>query len=1017
MSGTEVGAFDATGYRQRVLASLRGAARLDLSDPFFIVDLPVDVDDEALIRARIVALVGFWNKERSPNYKTLTAELARHRSDLEAVLLNPAARTQAAQTVRAARVAADADRYGALDALAEKLVARYQGVPRSRLPNLARLAKGRGLDNAAFAAWVARQRIIEDDAHAEPLPASVRAQVRSDLDELGRLTGDSARSATLWTFLGLAPTATAEEVTARHAVLTGENEHRQHDHQMTIAANLLTYVKQHLIVGERARYAASLIEDAKDRLRDAVAEKVIVDGELSAADYEASVRKAMGYGFGLSNEQARIAVRQVATDLGATLAVAPAIDYLVCANCREPQPASGQQTCRYCGAELFIRCPSCAQQVEAASVACPRCGVSFRAIQAAQDQVAAARSALARGQPTAARTQLAGAARAARSIPAQASAIESLGQEIDRVLATARSDWLAVGRELAEHRLYAAIDRLARIARVAADVPGPAGALAGDQLADLTTRKASVQAEIAAARKLPDGQKQAAVGRILADAADCGEAIAMLAAIPLAAPTGLSADVTPDAIRLRWDPSPTPGAVSYQVTRITSAPNGSQPQTQVLGTTTSPEFQDTAAPGGAMVAHEIVAVSAKRTSTAIRTQPRLLVRDVTRLSARADASGVTLTWVLPISFGNVVVERAVDASAGLNLPLRRARAEGQTWRDTSPTSGVEFTYHVYAEYRDAQGVMVRTAGASVRAKVTPRPKPVSELWAQTASGRTTIAWARQPSGEVRVYAADAPLAAPGADVDIASLARRGRYVGSGQHRTVDEHARGLTTYTAVTVDGSHAVAGPSVVHLPVASPSNAAVTDRGAELVITFTLPPGVTEAVVAGRRDAAPSGPGDPAAQTWTMTNTKLELDGGLHVPAPPDGLAWYFSIHSVLRDGSAKLASPTGLQLKARDATPVTATYTIRRAGIRKKTIIVEVTASDRLPALVLRTKPGAVPAGPQDGSEAGRLDGGAQTARIEVPAVGLPAGYRVFPAAALPGREFTLFDPPDAVMLISS
>ena len=294
MSGTEVGAFDATGYRQRVLASLRGAASLDLSDPFFIVDLPVDVDDEALIRARIVALVGFWNKERSPNYKALTAELARHRSDLEAVLLNPAARTQAAQTVRTARAAADADRYGALDALAGKLVARYQGVPRSRLSNLARLAKGRGLDDAAFAAWVARQRIIEDDAHAEPLPASVRAQIRSDLDELGRLTGDSARAATLWTFLGLASTATAEEVTARHAVLIGENERRQHDHQMTIAANLLTYVKQHLIVGESARYAASLIEDAKDRLRDAVAEKVIVDGELSAADYEASVRKAMG---------------------------------------------------------------------------------------------------------------------------------------------------------------------------------------------------------------------------------------------------------------------------------------------------------------------------------------------------------------------------------------------------------------------------------------------------------------------------------------------------------------------------------------------------------------------------------------------------------------------------------------------------------------------------------------------------------------------------------------------------
>src|SRR5215469_14681171 len=175
---TEVGAFDASGYRQRVLSRLRGAATLDLSDPFFIVDLPVDVDDSELIRARISALVGFWNKERSPNYKALSAELARHRGDLEDVLLDPARRAGCAAKVKAARAEADADRYGALDSLAEKLVARYHGLPRSRLPTLARLAKTRGLDDAAFAEWAERQHVIEDGAGAEPLPAGLRAQIR-----------------------------------------------------------------------------------------------------------------------------------------------------------------------------------------------------------------------------------------------------------------------------------------------------------------------------------------------------------------------------------------------------------------------------------------------------------------------------------------------------------------------------------------------------------------------------------------------------------------------------------------------------------------------------------------------------------------------------------------------------------------------------------------------------------------------------------------------------------------------
>ncbi len=1015
---TEVGAFDATGYRQRVLSKLRSAASLDFSDPFFIVDLPVDVDDADLIRARISALVGFWNKERSPNYKALSAELAKHRSDLEAVLLDPKRRADCAAKIKAARAEADADRYGALDSLAEKLVARYHGLPRSRLPTLARLAKTRGLDDAAFAEWADRQHVIEDGAGAEPLAAGLRAQIRGDLDEFGRLTGDSSRAATLWTFLGIAPTTSADQIADRHAELSSENERRHHDHQMTIVANLLTYVKQHLMTGDAARYAASLIEDAKDRLRDTVAEKVIVDGELNAADFEACVRRVVGFGFGLSSEQARLAVRRVATDLGASLAVAPAVDYLLCPNCREPQPAGAEQTCRFCGADLYVQCPACGQQAEAAAVACRHCGSSYRAIEAAVGQIATARAELAQGHPAAARDQLVSAAAAAGNAPALAGQIASLSGDIDRVIATAVSDWRAADGDLHAQRLYAAVDRLARIARVAADVPGPAGESAVDQLAELGARKASVQADIAAARTMPDERREAALAQILSVASDCSEANDLLAALPLAPPANLTADAGADSITLRWEPSPSPGTVTYKVARITTT--GGETDRRTLGTTGSTEFDDAGAAGGAMVAHEVSAVSGRRSSLAAATEPVLMARDITNLAARTDAAGITLSWTLPIVAGNVVVEREVDPEAGLSLPLRRARADGSSWRDASPEMGVEFSYHVYAEYRDATGLLVRTRGATVRARVAPRPKPVAELWATTHAGHTTIGWVRPASGEVRIYAGSGPLAELDAEVDLGELARRARYVGAGQRRVVDENpGRRQLTYTAVTVDGGQAVAGPSVAHLPVAAPANAAVTDTGSELVLTFTLPPGVTEAVVAGRRDAPPTGPDDRLAQTWTTTNTKLEIEGGLHVPAPTDGLGWYFSIHSVLRDGAYRAAAPTGLQLKARDSTPVSATYTVRRGGTFRRTVVIEVTASDRLPNLVVRAKAGDIPANVDDGSEVGRMSGGSRTARLELPVSALhpPAGLRVFPAASLPGREFTITDPPAPTLLITA
>src|SRR5262249_40072282 len=155
---------------------------------------------------------------------------------------------------------------------------------------------------------------------------------------------------------------------------------------------------------------------------------------------------------------------------------------------------------------------------------------------------------------------------------------------------------------------------------------------------------------------LPDGQKEAALGRILSVAADCGEAIDMMAALPLAPPSHLQADVSADSVALRWEPTASPGPASYKVTRITTAPGGGQAERGVLGTTRAAEFDDAGAPGGAMIAHEISAVSGRRTSAGVTTRPALMARDVTNLAARADASGITLTWVLPISHGHVVVE-------------------------------------------------------------------------------------------------------------------------------------------------------------------------------------------------------------------------------------------------------------------------------------------------------------------------------------------------------------------------
>ncbi len=185
----------------------------------------------------------------------------------------------------------------------------------------------------------------------------------------------------------------------------------------------------------------------------------------------------------------------------------------------------------------------------------------------------------------------------------------------------------------------------------------------------------------------------------------------------------LRADVTPEAVRLSWAVPVDWDSVTYKVVRFTTAPDGGQADFRVLGTTSSTEFEDAGVPGGVLVNHEITAIAGRQASESVRTDPKLMTRDVANLRAESDASGITLRWSLPIRFGKVVVERHADPNAALTLAPRRAVADGSSWTDASPVPGVEHIYHVFAEYRDASGATVRTAGVRVRATAQAPRRP------------------------------------------------------------------------------------------------------------------------------------------------------------------------------------------------------------------------------------------------------------------------------------------------------
>ena len=905
-------AFDGNAYRKRVLATLDkdfAAADPGSGDVFLVFDLDPEVTDAAAIRSRVDDVVAFWNRElSSPKYKGLVAQLSRRREDYTAVLLDPTSRRAAADRVRARRAAADTARYTDLDRLAGQLAGRFGGIPPDRVPTLRALATRRGLSAGDFAAWLGRHRVLAGaTAPAEPWDAAVRRQIRDQLDELARTEDRGDGYPTLWAFLGVVPNASREQVQARHAELVAGLGASRHNRAKTLRGDLLGHVKTRLLAEDgAARYAASLRADARDRIEQDVTEQAVVAGEVSAADYEALVARIVGFGWGLDSDAARAVVRETASGVGVSLAVAPAVDYVLCGACRTPQPAAArtlETRCRYCGEPLFTACPACGEAVETAASVCPRCGESLQAVRAALALTRTAEEHLTAGRPAAAREagMQARDGLAASRVPA---ALSRVLARADAALVSAGAEWAALADDESAGRLFGAYDRALRLARSAADVPGGAGLLPEQEVVRLGDRRAGVLAEVDAARRLAPPAAEAALCAILDRVPDAAEAAVALERLPLAPPVGVTASAEGEqGALISWLRSPARGVGGYRVQRVTPGPGGSLDRATVARTSTT-SLHDAGAPGGVSLVYEVTAVAGRRASEAAASDPLVLYRDVAALVADPSETSIALRWAAPPGNGRVVIGRTSAADSPLRLtPRRIVPAEHGRHVDADVPGGAVVVYRVSVEYARVAGPPVVTAGRSVTSRLRRPPRPVRDLFAAIRQGRTVVSFTPPAEGEVQVFAtagpAARPLAQPGESVDVTALAARPgvRKVGTGRRRVIDQHAAGRVVYTPVTVGADGAVAGEAVEHVAANPVRNLVARDEGAQIVLTFAMPTGVTEAFVRWREDGYPQGPDDPAASGAKVTNTKLEIAGGFAIPAPPSGGPLYVAVYPAVR------------------------------------------------------------------------------------------------------------------------
>jgi len=568
--------FDANDYRGRVLAPIHARGGAEHSDPFEIYDIPLDeattLDDDA-VAARTSEVWAFWQRSRDhPRYRgVVLALLARH-GELTEALRTRAGRADLAARVAIARADRADERFGAVDAAVARLVERFGGLPEDKIPGLRRIARDAGLGDDEFDQRIAQHPRLGAGAAERttrrPVPPQVLRQVRSDLDELGRIVGeDPPRS--LFELLNLPPGTDRDTIRAMRDDALARNRARRPDRRRALLDDLLAAVTTLLVDGDPEAYLDGLAAAATSRLRPRLAAAVLVEDRLLPADAAALIAAAEAEG--LDSARAVAVVRALAREAGVDEAVVH-----TAAGRRAAAPAGRRERTRPTAPGPGAR-PA---EDDPAGAGPPPDW---------QDVLSLAQAALDAGTPIAASDLL---ARALEIAGSRLPPIRALGSEIETAIRRASERWTALTRAVADRRLDEARQLAADLARTGRDVPGPEGAELAAVTETIEAGRRQAAELIAAAVASSPADRAALALAALGVMADSAEARALLAE-SLAPPSALVVLRGSGAVEIQWAPSPTPGA-RYRVTRV-----GADGATRTVGMTQATFIEDGGVPAGA----------------------------------------------------------------------------------------------------------------------------------------------------------------------------------------------------------------------------------------------------------------------------------------------------------------------------------------------------------------------------------------------------------------------------------
>jgi hypothetical protein len=694
----------------------------------------------------------------------------------------------------------------------------------------------------------------------------------------------------LYAFLDMPRTCTAGELRKRADQLYGEvrlvaNKTAEVTTRQELVGHALNVFRSE---EERTRYDNSLADQKLDSIRQLAETAGAGSGRLTVEVMDALLEQGAREGIPLAG--VRQALIELAQRRGWPIAepVKPSVaDRQRCGVCGElGLPA--EAGCKRCGTPFRLTCPKCQTLNTSEARFCTRlgCGFAIGNMALAPRLIRDARVALARNDRAEASRFLADALVWWPDHPEAVQLHAAIRQREERVQQALQ----VIDRALLQNACETARAALDDLRRSAPDYP---------RIAEYETRIAEglsqASTEAARGRQLEQQGKfeeaLAAYSEALRHCSDHSGAREGIDRCPPRPGRGLELEVSGRSISLRWQASPSTGALRYRVVRKARSEPRNPGDGDILGEVAVLEFTDTSAEAGELYHYGVWTMRGSALANApTLAGPAVRVEDVHALRATAGDGSVVLDYRSPPRARAAEVWRQVGSEppkrqAGARVPS----ASLTSATDTGLTNGVLHGYRVVAVFEGPDGQPLYSPGVTCSVLPVELPRPVRNLCVVRRAGQFEVSWTPPPAGQVQVYALEPGTPVPtsfrvGESIPPEVLAQLGtRLPSSGANSARGTIPTGADLYLLpVTLLGSAVVVGEpaSVGWLEDVEGLLPVLTDG--QLHLRWTWPAGAEAALVTWRPDRFPTGPEDPRAQHDLMARGRYENEGGYRCKLP---------------------------------------------------------------------------------------------------------------------------------------